>query len=328
MAVIFSGIQPSGELTLGNYLGALRNFLDYQDDNECYYCIVNQHAITVPQDPKELFENTRKLAALYLAVGLDPKKVTLFVQSEVPEHAKLGWVMNTISYVGELERMTQYKDKSQKRGDSIPAGLLTYPPLMAADILLYQTNYVPVGEDQRQHMELTRDLAQRFNRVYGEVFTIPEIKTGIGGARVMSLQEPTKKMSKSDDNQLATIRLLDDEKTIVKKIKRAQTDSDNSVHYDKENKPGISNLMGIYAAITKMPYETIESEYAGKGYGVFKKDVADLIVGALVPIQTRYNELINSPELDTILDEGAAKAHEKAAKTYRQVELAMGLHRK
>lgn len=328
MAVIFSGIQPSGELTLGNYLGALRNFLDFQDSDECYYCIVNQHAITVPQDPKELFANTRRLAALYLAVGLDPKKVTLFVQSEVPEHVRLGWIMTTISYVGELERMTQYKDKSQKRGDSIPAGLLTYPPLMAADILLYQTNFVPVGEDQKQHMELTRDLAQRFNRVYGEVFTIPEIKLGVGGARVMSLQEPTKKMSKSDDNQMATIRLLDDEKTIVKKIKRAQTDSDNSVHYDKENKPGISNLMGIYAAITKDSYDAIEARYAGQGYGTFKKDVAELLVDTLRPIHERYNELINSPELDTILDEGALKAREKASKTYREVELAMGLYRK
>ncbi len=328
MAVIFSGIQPSGELTLGNYLGALRNFLDYQDDNECFYCIVNQHAITVPQDPKALFENTRRLAALYLAVGLDPKKATLFVQSEVPEHALLGWIMTTISCVGELERMTQYKDKSQKRGDSIPAGLLTYPPLMAADILLYQTNYVPVGEDQRQHMELTRDLAQRFNRVYGEVFTIPEIKTGVGGARVMSLQEPTKKMSKSDDNQWATIRLLDDADTIVKKIKRAQTDSENSVHYDKENKPGISNLMGIYAAITRDSYDTIQARYEGQGYGTFKKDVAELLVDTLRPIHERYNELIGSPELDTILDEGAQKAHEVAAKTYRQVQLAMGLHRK
>ncbi|WP_251441591.1 tryptophan--tRNA ligase [Veillonella intestinalis] len=328
MSVIFSGIQPSGELTLGNYLGALRNFLDYQDSDECYYCIVNQHAITVPQDPKELFTNTRRLAALYLAVGLDPKKVTLFVQSEVPEHVRLGWVMTTVSYVGELERMTQYKDKSQKRGDSIPAGLLTYPPLMAADILLYQTNYVPVGEDQKQHMELTRDLAQRFNRIYGEVFTVPEIKLGVGGARVMSLQEPTKKMSKSDDNQMATIHLLDDEASIVKKIKRAQTDSDNSVHYDKENKPGISNLMGIYAAITKESYETIEQRYAGQGYGTFKKDVAELLVDTLKPIHERYNDLIDSPELDRILDEGALKAREKASKTYREVELAMGLHRK
>jgi len=328
MSVIFSGIQPSGELTLGNYLGALRNFLDYQDSDECYYCIVNQHAITVPQDPKELFTNTRRLAALYLAVGLDPKKVTLFVQSEVPEHVRLGWVMTTVSYVGELERMTQYKDKSQKRGDSIPAGLLTYPPLMAADILLYQTNYVPVGEDQKQHMELTRDLAQRFNRIYGEVFTVPEIKLGVGGARVMSLQEPTKKMSKSDDNQMATIHLLDDEASIVKRIKRAQTDSDNSVHYDKENKPGISNLMGIYAAITKESYETIEQRYAGQGYGTFKKDVAELLVDTLKPIHERYNDLIDSPELDRILDEGALKAREKASKTYREVELAMGLHRK
>ncbi|KAB1479447.1 tryptophan--tRNA ligase [Veillonella seminalis] len=328
MSVIFSGIQPSGELTLGNYLGALRNFLDYQDTDECYYCVVNQHAITVPQDPKELFTNTRRLAALYLAAGLDPKRVTLFVQSEVPEHVRLGWIMTTISYVGELERMTQYKDKSQKRGDSIPAGLLTYPPLMAADILLYQTNYVPVGEDQKQHLELTRDLAQRFNRVYGEVFTIPEIKLSVGGARVMSLQEPTKKMSKSDDNQMATIRLLDDEETILKKLKRAQTDSENSVHYDKENKPGISNLMGIYAAITKDSYETIEQRYVGQGYGTFKKDVAELLIDSLRPLQERYNELIDSPELDHILDEGAAKAREKASKTYRDVELAMGLHRK
>ena len=328
MSVIFSGIQPSGELTLGNYLGALRNFLDYQDTDECYYCVVNQHAITVPQDPKELFTNTRRLAALYLAAGLDPKRVTLFVQSEVPEHVRLGWIMTTISYVGDLERMTQYKDKSQKRGDSIPAGLLTYPPLMAADILLYQTNYVPVGEDQKQHLELTRDLAQRFNRVYGEVFTIPEIKLSVGGARVMSLQEPTKKMSKSDDNQMATIRLLDDEATILKKLKRAQTDSENSVHYDKENKPGISNLMGIYAAITKDSYETIEQRYVGQGYGTFKKDVAELLIDTLRPLQERYNELIDSPELDHILDEGAAKAREKASKTYRDVELAMGLHRK
>jgi len=293
MAVIFSGIQPSGELTLGNYLGALRNFLDYQDTDECYYCIVNQHAITVPQDPKELFQNTRNLAALYLAVGLDPKKVTLFVQSEVPEHVKLGWVMQSISYVGELERMTQYKDKSQKQGDSIPTALLTYPPLMAADILLYA-----------------------------------DIKVGEGGARVMSLQEPTKKMSKSDDNQNATIRLLDAPDLIVKKLKRAQTDSDNAVRYDKENKPGISNLMGIYRAITKDSYEAIEEMYAGKGYGAFKSDIADLLVATLEPIQQRYNELITSPELDVILDEGAAKAHAKASMMYRKVEQAMGLCRK
>ena len=210
MSIIFSGIQPSGNLTLGNYLGALRNFSKMQDGNECYYCVVNQHAITVPQDPKLLHERTRALAAIYIASGLDPEKSTLFVQSEVPEHALLGWVMMTQSYVGELERMTQYKDKASKRGDSIPAGLLVYPPLMAADILLYQTNYVPVGDDQKQHMEITRDLAQRFNRLYGEVFTIPDIYLGHDGTRVMSLQEPTKKMSKSDDNTTATIYLLDE----------------------------------------------------------------------------------------------------------------------
>lgn len=328
MAVIFSGIQPSGALTLGNYLGALRNFLDYQDEHECYYCIVNQHAITVPQDPALLHENTRNLAALYLAVGLDPKKVTLFVQSEVPEHVKLGWFMITMSYVGELERMTQYKDKAQKRGESIPAGLLTYPPLMAADILLYQTNYVPVGDDQRQHMEITRDLAQRFNRLYGEVFIIPEMHTGVGGTRIMSLQEPTKKMSKSDDNQMATIRLLDTPDEIVKKIKRAQTDSDNAVLYDREQKPGISNLMGIYSALTKQNYDTIQEFYAGKGYGSFKKDVADLVVAALAPMQSRYADLVNSPELDNILEDGAARARVKAAETYRKVELATGLYRK
>lgn len=328
MAVIFSGIQPSGVLTLGNYLGALRNFLTFQDEHECYYCVVNQHAITVPQDPKVLFENTRNLAALYLAVGLDPKKSTLFVQSEVPEHVKLGWIMITMSYVGELERMTQYKDKAQKQGTSIPAGLLTYPPLMAADILLYQTKYVPVGEDQTQHMEITRDLAQRFNRIYGEIFTIPEIQLVKGGARIMSLQEPTKKMSKSDDNQLATIRLLDDAKTIEKKIKRAQTDSDGSVHYDRENKPGISNLMGIMQAINGESYESIQKRYAGVGYGVFKKEVAELLIDTLADIQIKYQELVNSPELDIILDEGAERARAKASETYRKVELAMGLCRK
>lgn len=328
MAVIFSGIQPSGVLTLGNYLGALRNFLTFQDEHECYYCVVNQHAITVPQDPKVLFENTRNLAALYLAVGLDPKKSTLFVQSEVPEHVKLGWIMITMSYVGELERMTQYKDKAQKQGTSIPAGLLTYPPLMAADILLYQTKYVPVGEDQTQHMEITRDLAQRFNRIYGEIFTIPEIQLVKGGARIMSLQEPTKKMSKSDDNQLATIRLLDDAKTIEKKIKRAQTDSDGSVHYDRENKPGISNLMGIMQAINGESYESIQKRYAGIGYGVFKKEVAELLIDTLAAIQIKYQELVNSPELDIILDEGAERARAKASETYRKVELAMGLCRK
>lgn len=328
MSVIFSGIQPSGNLTLGNYLGALRNFTKVQDENECYYCVVNQHAITVPQDPKMLHERTRQLAAIYLAAGLDPEKAVLFVQSEVPEHVQLGWIMTTMSYVGELERMTQYKDKASKRGDSVPAGLLTYPPLMAADILLYQTNLVPVGDDQKQHLEITRDLAQRFNRIYGEdVFTIPEILLGQDGTRVMSLQEPTKKMSKSDDNQTATVYLLDTPKDIEKKIKRAQTDSDNAVRYDREAKPGISNLMDIFAALTDKSHEEIERAYAGQGYGTFKKDVAEATISVLEPIQKRYAELIDTPELDVILTKGAEKAREKASKTYEAVTKAMGLYR-
>ena len=328
MSVIFSGIQPSGNLTLGNYLGALRNFTKVQDENECYYCVVNQHAITVPQDPKMLHERTRQLAAIYLAAGLDPEKAVLFVQSEVPEHVQLGWIMTTMSYVGELERMTQYKDKASKRGDSVPAGLLTYPPLMAADILLYQTNLVPVGDDQKQHLEITRDLAQRFNRVYGEdVFTIPEILLGQDGTRVMSLQEPPKKMSKSDDNQTATVYLLDTPKDIEKKIKRAQTDSDNAVRYDREAKPGISNLMDIFAALTDKSHEEIEKAYAGQGYGTFKKDVAEATISVLEPIQKRYAELIDTPELDVILTKGAEKAREKASKTYEAVMKAMGLYR-
>ena len=328
MSVIFSGIQPSGNLTLGNYLGALRNFTKVQDENECYYCVVNQHAITVPQDPKMLHERTRQLAAIYLAAGLNPEKAVLFVQSEVPEHVQLGWIMTTMSYVGELERMTQYKDKASKRGDSVPAGLLTYPPLMAADILLYQTNLVPVGDDQKQHLEITRDLAQRFNRVYGEdVFTIPEILLGQDGTRVMSLQEPTKKMSKSDDNQTATVYLLDTPKDIEKKIKRAQTDSDNAVRYDREAKPGISNLMDIFAALTDKSHEEMERAYAGQGYGTFKKDVAEATISVLEPIQKRYAELIDTPELDVILTKGAEKAREKASKTYEAVTKAMGLYR-
>lgn len=327
MSIIFSGIQPSGELTLGNYLGALRNFSKMQDGNECYYCVVNQHAITVPQDPDMLHARTRQLAAIYLAAGLDPQKATLFVQSEVPEHVQLGWIMTTLSYVGELERMTQYKDKAAKRGDSIPAGLLAYPPLMAADILLYQTNLVPVGDDQKQHMEITRDLAQRFNRLYGEVFTIPDILLGQDGTRVMSLQEPTKKMSKSDENWTATVYLLDAPKDIEKKIKRAQTDSDNAVRYDVQAKPGISNLMDIFAAVTDKSHETVEREYADKGYGAFKKDVADAVVSVLEPIQQRYEEMIGAPELDEILTQGAEKARAKAAVTYKKVLHAIGLYR-
>lgn len=331
MDVIFSGIQPSGSLTLGNYLGALKNFIPFQDKAECYYCIVNQHAITVPQNPKLLHERTRNLAALYIAAGMDPKKATIFVQSEVPEHAQLGWMMICSAYVGEMERMTQYKSKAQKqekKNGFIPLGLLTYPPLMAADILLYRANLVPVGDDQRQHMEITRDLAERFNRKYGEVFVLPEMFSPKGGARVMSLQDPTSKMSKSDDNEWATIHMLDEPNVIVKKIKKAVTDSLAHVHYDKENQPGVSNLMSIHSAISHKTFEEIEKMYEGQGYGTFKKDVADLVVGELAPIQERYRELMGSPELDRILDEGAEKAHERAHETYEKAIRAMGLYRK
>ena len=327
MATIFSGIQPSGNLTLGNYLGALRNFTKVQDGNECYYCIVNQHAVTVPQEPKLLHERTRQLAAIYLAAGLDPDKSTLFVQSEVPEHVQLGWIMTTMSYVGELERMTQYKDKAAKQGDSVPAGLLTYPPLMAADILLYQTDLVPVGDDQKQHLEITRDLAQRFNRVYGEdIFTVPEILLGTDGTRVMSLQEPTKKMSKSDDNQTATVYLLDTPKDIEKKIKRAQTDSDNAVRYDAAAKPGISNLMDIYAAVTEKRHEDIEREFAGRGYGDFKTAVGEAVAEALRPIQAAFGRLMGDKGyLESLMVAGADQAGRIAGRTLSKVRRKVGL---
>lgn len=327
MKTIFSGIQPSGILTLGNYLGAMKHFVPLQDEFNCYYCIVDQHAITVPQEPAVLKQNIRRLAALYLAVGLDPSKVTLFVQSEVPAHAKLGWIMMCTSYLGELERMTQFKDKSDGRGESIPAGLLVYPPLMAADILLYNTDYVPVGEDQKQHLELTRDLANRFNSRYGEVFKIPEIRLPETGARIMSLTDGTKKMSKSDPNQGAYISMLDDPDTITKKIKRAQTDSDSAVRYDKAEKPAVSNLMTIYSLCSGKTLEEIEAMYEGKGYGAFKADLAEVVVETLRPIQERYDQLYNSPELDDILSAGAKKANETANQMLYKVEKAMGMAR-
>ena len=326
MEVIFSGIQPSGTLTLGNYLGALKQFVELQDDYECYFCIVDEHAITVPQDRLELRKNIRSLAALYLASGIDPKKATLFIQSEVPAHTQLGWIMQSISYIGELERMTQFKDKSQGK-EAVSSALLTYPPLMAADILLYQTNIVPVGDDQKQHLELTRDLAQRFNNRYNEVFTIPEIRIPKVGARIMSLQDPTKKMSKSDTNEKGFISMLDEPKRIEKKIKSAVTDSDGVVKYDKEKKPGISNLLTIYSSWTGESIESLEAKYEGKGYGEFKQDVANAVIQVLQPIQERYKELIDSDMLDDILDEGAEKAACVANKTLRKAKKAMGLGR-
>ncbi|MCF3942073.1 tryptophan--tRNA ligase [Oceanobacillus alkalisoli] len=326
MQTIFSGIQPSGTLTLGNYLGAIRQFVELQEEYQCYFCIVDEHAITVPQDRLELRKNIRSLAALYLASGLDPEKATLFIQSEVPAHTQLGWMLQSISYVGELERMTQYKDKSTGK-EAVSSALLTYPALMAADILLYQANLVPVGDDQKQHMELTRDLAQRFNNRFNDIFTIPEIRIPEVGARIMSLQEPTKKMSKSDENQKGFISMLDEPKQIVKKIKSAVTDSEGIVKYDKENKPGVSNLLTIYSSCTGESIETLEKKYEGKGYGDFKQGVADAVVSLLEPIQERYKELVDSPELDTILDGGADSASVIANKTVAKAKKAMGLGR-
>ncbi len=327
MKTIFSGIQPSGTITLGNYIGALKQFVELQDDYNCFFCIVDQHAITVPQDPQTLRKNIRSLAALYIAVGIDPEKATLFIQSEVPAHAQAGWMMQCISYIGELERMTQFKDKSAGK-EAVSASLLTYPPLMAADILLYQTDLVPVGEDQTQHMEITRDLAERFNKRFTEILTIPEISLPKVGARIMSLQEPTKKMSKSDPNKKAGISLLDEPNQIVKKIKSAVTDSEGIIRYDKDNKPGVSNLLSIYSILSGKPIAEIESMYVGKGYGDFKSDLAEVMVNYLQPIQERYYQLVESSELDEILDRGAEKANKVASKTLKKMENAMGLGRK
>lgn len=327
MSTVFSGIQPSGVITIGNYIGAIQQFLPLQDQHDCYFCIVNQHAITLPQDPKELRERTRGLAAIYLAAGLDPEKVTLFIQSEVPAHAQLAWIMQSISYVGELERMIQYKEKASRQGESVPTGLLTYPPLMAADILLYKADFVPVGEDQKQHIEITRDLAHRFNQRYAPIFTLPKMMIPKQGARIYSLQNPQKKMSKSDSNQNGYITLLDPPDVIEKKIKRAQTDTGTEIRYDLDNKPGISNLMTIYAAFTGKTFDQITTAYQGKGYGHFKLDLAEIIANQLAPLQERYNQLIESADLDEILDRGAEKANQIAQRTLAEVEAAMGLTR-
>ncbi|MDQ0153895.1 tryptophan--tRNA ligase [Robertmurraya andreesenii] len=327
MQTIFSGIQPSGTITLGNYIGAMKQFVELQDEYNCYFCIVDEHAITVPQDPIQLRKNIRSLAALYIAVGIDPNKATLFIQSEVPAHAQAGWMLQCVTYIGELERMTQFKDKSAGK-EAVVAGLLTYPPLMVGDILLYNTDLVPVGEDQKQHLELTRDIAERFNKKYNDIFTIPEVRIAKEGARIMSLQEPTKKMSKSDPNQKAFISLLDEPKQIEKKIKSAVTDSEGIVKYDKENKPGISNLLTIYSIFANKSIAELEKEYEGKGYGDFKGDLAKVVVEAIEPIQKKYYELLDSPELDEILDRGAEKASAVANKMLKKMENAMGLGRK
>ncbi|WLV25547.1 tryptophan--tRNA ligase [Aciduricibacillus chroicocephali] len=326
METIFSGIQPSGTPTIGNYLGALKQFVQLQNDYNCYFCIVDEHAITVPQDRLKLRENIRSLAALYVACGLDPEQATLFIQSEVPAHAQLGWMLQSISYMGELERMTQFKDKSAGK-EAISSALFTYPSLMAADILLYNADIVPVGEDQKQHLELTRDLAQRFNNRFNDIFTIPDIRMPEVGARIMSLQEPTKKMSKSDENEKGFISMLDTPKQIEKKIKSAVTDSEGVVKFDKVNKPGVSNLLTIHASCSGESIEELEKRFAGQGYGDFKQSTANAVLSVLQPIQEKHAELMQSEELDDILDSGAEKANQAANKTLAKAMKAMGLGR-
>ena len=322
--VLFSGMQPSGNLTLGNYLGALKNWVDISEEYQTFYCVVDEHSITVRQDPAELRKRVRTLMALYIAAGLDPEKNCIYVQSHVSAHAELAWILNCFTYVGELQRMTQYKDKSAKHADNINAGLLTYPVLMAADILLYQADVVPVGIDQKQHLEITRDIATRLNNIYGDVFTIPEVYLGKAGARIMSLQDPEHKMSKSDENPNASIYLMDDKDTIMRKFKRAVTDLEAQVRY-REEQPGIRNLIDIYSACTGKTPQEVEKEFDGKGYGDFKMAVGEAVIAQLAPMQEKYQEIIGEKSyLDGIMKENAEKAAYFANKTLRKVQKKIG----
>lgn len=322
--VIFSGIQPSGELTLGNYLGALKNWVKLQDDYDCYYCIVDMHAITVRQEPKDLRRRTLEVLAIYIAAGIDPDKNTLFIQSHVPAHSEAAWLLNCNTYMGELGRMTQYKDKSQKYGNNIIAGLFNYPVLMAADILLYQADLVPVGKDQKQHLELTRDIAERFNSAYSPTFKIPDPYIPKEGAKIMDLQDPTKKMSKSSDNPNSYIFIMDTPEVIRKKISRAVTDSLGTVKYS-DDQPGVKNLMTILSVIKGITPEEIERKYEGQGYAQFKQDVAEAIVEELSPIQEKVKELTSNKEyLEAIYKKGAEKANYIANKTLRKMQKKIG----
>ena len=323
--IVFSGIQPSGTLTIGNYIGALRNFNRFpEDEYQCIYCVVDMHAITVRQEPAALRKRCQELAAIYIASGLDPKKNVIYCQSHVSGHAELSWILNCFTYMGELNRMTQFKDKSSKHADNINAGLFTYPVLMASDILLFNTSVVPIGADQKQHLELTRDIAQRFNGVYGDVFTIPEGRFGKAGARVMSLQEPTRKMSKSDPED-TYIALLDPPDVIRRKIKRAVTDSEADIRFDPENKPGVSNLLSIIAALTDTTVEQAAADLAGQGYGKLKERVADVVISTLEPLQAEHKRLMaDRAYLQGVLDENAAIANKMATKTLRKVQRKVG----
>jgi tryptophanyl-tRNA synthetase len=323
MKRVLSGIQPSGQLTLGNYIGAITNFVKLQHVHKCFFMVVDLHAITVPQEPDALREQTESVAALFIAAGIDPAKAAVFLQSHVPAHAELGWIMTTLTYMGELERMTQFKDKSQGK-DAVGAGLFTYPALMAADILLYNAHLVPVGDDQKQHLELTRDLAQRFNHRYGELFIAPEPYIPEVGARVMSLDDASKKMSKSNPNPGSFIAMLDRPETIRKKISRAVTDSGREIKYDPVQKPEVSNLISIYAQCANISVAEVEAKYEGQGYGPFKKDLAECVVDTLAPMQQRYEEIRASGEIRTILQKGAEEAGEIARVTLEKVKQQMG----
>ena len=331
MKRLISGIKPTGELTLGNYIGAIKQFVDLSntlEDTEFFFFIADLHAITTLQDKQELRKRTKDIAALYIACGLDPKKVCLFIQSEVLEHTYLSYIMESYAYIGEMERMTQFKDKKKKQFDGIRTSLLTYPCLMAADILLYDATIVPVGEDQKQHLELTRDLANRFNHLYGNTFVVPEGFIPKVGAKIKSLTDPTVKMSKSDDSSAKSyILLLDDLNQIANKIKSAVTDSDTTIKYDLKNKPGISNLLTIYSSLTNLTIKEIEKRYKGSSYAVFKEELANVVVKFIEPIQIKYREIINSKELDEILDAGALKASIIAKRKMSKVINKIGLGR-
>jgi tryptophanyl-tRNA synthetase len=321
---LFSGMQATGSLTLGNYLGALKNWITLEEEYQCFYCVVDLHSITVRQDPAELRKRARALLTLYIAAGLDPVKNCIYYQSHVSGHAELSWILNCFTYMGELNRMTQFKDKSAKHADNINSGLFTYPVLMAADILLFQSDVVPVGVDQKQHLEITRDIAERFNGIYGDVFTIPEPYIGKVGAKIMSLQDPAKKMSKSDENINASIYLTDDPDTVIRKFKRAVTDSDNQILYTDE-KPGIKNLIDIYSSATNKSVEEVLKEFDGVGYGDFKLAVGEAVVAILKPIQDRVQDLTKDKTyLDGIIKDNAEKANYFATKTLRKVQKKVG----
>ena len=325
MKRMVSGIKPSGQLTLGNYIGALRNFVKYQDDYELFVFVANLHCITVPQDPAQLKKNLKDCIAVYLACGLDPEKCTLFLQSDVLEHAQLGWILDCFTYLGELNRQTQFKDKKAKGEINLSAGLYTYPCLMAADILMYDADYVPVGDDQKQHVELARDVAERFNNRLGDTFIVPEPLVAEVGARIMSLSDPTKKMSKSENDDKGCVILLEDISITRKKIMSAVTDSLACVRYDVENQPGISNLLTIHSAISGESIDSIVARYEGKGYGEFKKEVADVVCNEIQKLQNEYKRVIESGIIEKVLEDGANKAQRIARKKLNKVQRKLGL---